>query len=195
MDMDTLIEYCRQGKSLLEDDPQVQSLLTQSGLEAQKITVKLNSNSHTQEEIVQLFTELTGRDVDPSFVCFPPFYSNFGKNISFGKDVFLNMGCTFQDRGGIHIGDGTMLGMNVTIATLNHELEPDKRHLTKAEPVHIGQNVWIGSSATILPGVKIGDNAVIGAGAVVTKNVDPNTVVAGVPAQFMKHIYKDKTKS
>jgi len=188
MDMQTLIDKCRAGESLAEDDPQVQELLTQSGQEAQKITVKLNASYNTQAEIVDLFSELTGRTVDPSFVCFPPFYSNFGKNITLGKNVFLNIGCTFQDRGGIHIDDDTMIGMNVTIATLNHGLEPDQRQLTTPEPVHIGKNVWIGSSATILPGVTIGDNAVIAAGAVVTKDVAANTVVAGIPAKFMKNI-------
>ncbi|WP_269448174.1 DapH/DapD/GlmU-related protein [Lentibacillus sp. JNUCC-1] len=133
-----------------------------------------------------IFSQLTGRRVDPSFVCYPPFYSNFGKNITIGKNVFFNMGCTFQDRGGIHIADNVLIGMNVTIATLNHGLAPDERDTTIASPVYVEKNVWIGANVTILPGVTIGENAVVAAGAVVTGDVAANTVVAGVPAKRVK---------
>jgi acetyltransferase-like isoleucine patch superfamily enzyme len=148
----------------------------------------LNTSYHSKEEIVEIFNELTGEKVDSSFMCFPPFYTDFGKNITIGKNVFFNTGCSFQDRGGISIGNGSMLGMNVTIATLNHGLSLETRNITYASPVIIGENVWIGSNATILPGVTIGDNSVVAAGAVVTKDVPANTVVAGVPAKFIKSI-------
>jgi acetyltransferase-like isoleucine patch superfamily enzyme len=105
--------------------------------------------------------------------------------------VFFNTGCSFQDRGGITIGDGSLIGMNVTIATLNHGLPLETRNTTYPSPVVIGKNVWIGSNATILPGVKIGDNSVVAAGAVVTKDVPENTVVAGVPAKAVKKISND----
>lgn len=101
----------------------------------------------------------------------------------FGKNVFLNARCSFQDRGGITIVDGTLIGMNVTIATLNHGLPLGTRNTTFPSPVIIGNNVWIGSNATILPGVTIGNNSVVAAGAVVTKDVPENTVVAGVQAK------------
>ncbi|KAA9019467.1 DapH/DapD/GlmU-related protein, partial [Niallia endozanthoxylica] len=97
-------------------------------------------------------------------------------------------GCSFQDRGGITIGDGTMIGMNVTIATLNHGLSIKTRNTTYPSPVIIRENVWIGSNATILPGATIGDNSVVAAGAVVTKDVPENTVVAGVLAKVVKEI-------
>jgi acetyltransferase-like isoleucine patch superfamily enzyme len=148
--------------------------------------MELNSSYHSQEETVEIFTELTGAEVDSSFVCFPPFYTDFGKNITIGKNVFFNTGCSFQDRGGIHIGDGLLIGMNVTIATLNHGLPLETRNTTYASPVT--KNVWIGSNATILPGVTVGDNSVIAAGAVVTKDVPENMVVAGVPAKVVKGI-------
>jgi len=163
-------------------------LLTQCSYEAQKITMKLNTSYHSKEEIVEIFRELTGEKVDSSFMCFPPFYTDFGKNITIGKDVFFNTGCSFQDRGGISIGNGSMLGMNVTIATLNHGLSSEKRNTTYPSPVLVGENVWIGSNATILPGVTIGDNSVVAAGAVVTKDVPKNSVVAGVPAKVIKEI-------
>jgi acetyltransferase-like isoleucine patch superfamily enzyme len=150
--------------------------------------MELNTSYHSKEEIVEIFTELTGEKVDSSFMCFPPFYTDFGKNITIGKNVFFNTGCSFQDRGGISIGNGSMLGMNVTIATLNHGLSLKTRNITYPSPVKIGENVWIGSNATILPGVTIGDNSVVAAGAVVTKDVPKNTVVAGVPAKLVKEI-------
>ncbi|USK57573.1 hypothetical protein LIS82_15185 [Cytobacillus solani] len=105
-----------------------------------------------------------------------------------GKNVFLNTGCSFQDRGGITIGDCSMIGMNVTIATLNHGLSLETRNTTSPSPDIIGKNVWIGSNSTILPGVSIGDNSVVAAGAMVTKDIPENTVVAGVPAKVVKKI-------
>ncbi|WP_138493555.1 sugar O-acetyltransferase [Paenibacillus pinistramenti] len=188
MNMSEFIDFCRQGNPISGEDKELHGLLVQCSYEAQRITMELNTSCHSQEEIVQIFSELTGAEVDSSFMCFPPFYTDFGKNISIGKNVFLNTGCSFQDRGGIMIGDGTMIGMNVTIATLNHGLPAETRNTTYPSPVVIGRNVWIGSSATILPGVTIGDHSVVAAGAVVTKDVPENTVVAGVPAKFLNKI-------
>ncbi|MNO37759.1 putative acetyltransferase [compost metagenome] len=187
-DMNDFIDFCKQGNSISGEDKELHGLLTQCSYQAQKITMELNTSYHSKEEIVDIFSELTGNKVDSSFMCFPPFYTDFGRNITIGKNVFFNTGCSFQDRGGISIGDGTMLGMNVTIATLNHGLSLDTRNVTYPSPVIIGENVWIGSNVTILPGVTIGDNSVVAAGAVVTKNVPENTVVAGVPAKELKKI-------
>ncbi|KQU63201.1 DapH/DapD/GlmU-related protein [Rossellomorea marisflavi] len=191
MNMDEFIEYCRAGHPIAGEDKVLHGMLTDCSFEAQRITMKLNTSYHSKEEIVEIFHELTGREVDDSFMCFPPFYTDFGKNISIGKDVFFNTGCSFQDRGGIHIGDGSLIGMNVNIATLNHGLDMKTRNTTYASPVTIGKNVWIGSGATILPGVTIGDRAVVAAGAVVTKDVPEGTVVAGVPAKVVKTIEEE----
>lgn len=188
MDMKAFIEFCKEGKPILASDKELHGLLIECSYEAQRVTMKLNTSYHSKEEIVEIFCELTGTEIDPSFTCFPPFYTDFGKNITIGKNVFFNTGCSFQDRGGIRIGDGSLIGMNVTIATLNHGLSIETRNGTYPSPVVIGENVWIGSSATILPGVTIGDNAVVAAGAVVTKDVPKNTVVAGVPAKVIKKI-------
>ncbi|KAA1181932.1 sugar O-acetyltransferase [Paenibacillus sp. B2(2019)] len=188
MEMKEFIDFCKKGNSISGEDKELHGLLTQCSYQAQKITMELNTSYHSKEEIVEIFSELTGNKVDSSFMCFPPFYTDFGKNITVGKNVFFNTGCSFQDRGGINIGDGTMIGMNVTIATLNHGLPLETRNVTYPSPVIIGDNVWIGSNATILPGVKIGDNSVVAAGAVVTKDVPANTVVAGVPAKELKKI-------
>jgi acetyltransferase-like isoleucine patch superfamily enzyme len=191
MEMKEFIDFCKKGNSISGEDKELYGLLTQCSYQAQKITMELNTSYHSKEEIVEIFSELTGNKVDSSFMCFPPFYTDFGKNITIGKNVFFNIGCSFQDRGGISIGDGTMIGMNVTIATLNHGLPSETRNVTYPSPVIIGDNVWIGSNATILPGVTIGDNSVVAAGAVVTKDVPVNTVVAGVPAKELKKIIKN----
>lgn len=156
--------------------------------DALKITAKINNRYNTPEELRALFSELTGKEIDETFRLFPPFYTDCGKNITVGKNVFINACCRFQDQGGITIGDCTLIGHNTTIATLNHDFSPAYRTNITPKSVVIGKNVWIGSDSTILPGVEIGDGAIIGAGSVVTKNVEPNCIVAGNPAKVIKHI-------
>ena len=156
--------------------------------EARRITAELNSGYHTSAEIRVIFAKLIGKEVDECFGLFPPFYADCGKNITIGKRVFINSGCCFQDQGGIEIGDDVLIGQQVVIATLNHDLNPERRGGMTPKPVKIGNKVWIGAHATILPGVTIGDNSVIAAGAVVTKSVPANVVVAGVPAKIIKTI-------
>lgn len=155
---------------------------------ARKLTFAINGAYRTREELHALFCELFGYDVDESFRCFPPFYTDFGKNICIGKGVFVNSGCSFQDQGGIAIGDGCLIGHQVVFATINHSLLPAERGDMHAAPIVLGKNVWVGAHATILQGVTIGDGAVVAAGAVVTKDVPPNAVVAGVPAEIKKFI-------
>ena len=156
--------------------------------EALQITSEINNKYNTPEQIVELFSKLTGTQVDKSFRCFPPFYTDCGKHIKIGKNVFINACCRFQDQGGIEIGDGSLIGHNTTIATLNHDFNPDKRANLHPIPVKIGKNVWIGSDSTILPGVEIGDGAIIGAGSIVTKNVPANSIAVGSPARVIKQI-------
>ena len=156
--------------------------------EALQITSEINNKYNTPEQIVELFSKLTGTQVDKTFRCFPPFYTACGKNIKIGKNVFINACCRFQDQGGIEIGDGSLIGHNTTIATLNHDFNPDKRANLHPSPVKIGKNVWIGSDCTILPGIEIGDGAVIGAGSVVTKSVPANSIAVGSPARVIKQI-------
>ncbi len=156
--------------------------------EALKITVELNNKYHTPEEIVEIFSALTGKDIDKTFRLFPPFYTDCGKNIVLGKNVFINSGCKFQDQGGIFIGDGCLIGHNVIITTLNHVQEPSKRQSLIPKSVKIGNNVWIGAAVTILPGVTIGGNSIIGAGSVVVKDIPADVVAAGVPCKVIKYI-------
>jgi acetyltransferase-like isoleucine patch superfamily enzyme len=155
---------------------------------ALRITAKLNNGYHEPEEVRAIFSQLTREEIDESFCLLPPFYTDFGCNTHIGKNVFINSGCHFQDQGGIFIGDSTLIGHRVVLATINHDLAPEKRGDNLPAPLHIGKNVWIGSGAILLPGVTVGDNAVVAAGAAVTKDVPPGTVVGGVPAKVLRTV-------
>lgn len=160
--------------------------------EAMRITSQINCGYHDETEIRHLMRMLTGKEIDDSFYLFPPFYTDCGKNITLGKNVFINSGCHFQDTGGIIIGDNSLIGHSVVLATLNHNLDPNKRGDMIPAAITIGQSVWIGSHATVLPGVSIGYGAVIGAGAVVNKDVPELAIVAGVPAKVIRFIKPDE---
>lgn len=114
--------------------------------EARRITFELNNAYHTPEEVRNLLSRLFGKTVDESFRVFPPFYTDFGKNITVGKNVFINACCHFQDHGGVSLGDGCQIGHNVVFATLNHGLAPKDRQTTYPAPITLGKNVWVGSA-------------------------------------------------
>lgn len=187
MDKKEFMKLVKRGEAIT-GGTEAHALLVQYSNEALRITAELNGSYHEPDEVRALFSRLTGKNIDESIFMFPPFYTDFGKNISIGKNVFFNTGCTFQDRGGITIGDGTQIGQNVVLSTLNHGIAPEKRNTTYPFPIVIGKNVWIGANATVVPGVTVGDNAIIAAGAVVTKDVPTNAIVAGVPAKVIKMI-------
>jgi acetyltransferase-like isoleucine patch superfamily enzyme len=187
MDINDFLAHLNQGEAV-EGGSEMHQVMHNLSQEALKLTSELNGHYHTPEEIRELFSMLIGKPVDKTFAMFPPFHTDCGKNISVGKNVFINSGCSFQDQGGITIGDGALIGHNVVLATLNHDIEPRKRSTMHPAPIVIGKNVWIGANATVVPGVTVGDGAVIAAGAVVTKDVPANVIVGGVPAKIIKQI-------
>lgn len=157
---------------------------------AVRLSARLNALGF--DDLVTLrstFEDLIGKPVGERFMIIPPFSTDCGLNITVGDNVFINQGCHFMDMGGIAIGDDVMIGPKVTIVSAGHPVSPSERRngITTA-PVVIGKNVWIGASATILQGVEIGENAVVAAGAVVSRSVPANTLVAGVPARVIRSL-------
>ena len=155
-----------------------------------QVTEQLNALPYErQDEIRAAWSDLTGQAVEESFNLIPPVYTDHGVNIRIGKNVFVNQGCRLNDIGGIEIGDDVMLGPSVSLLTSGHPVDPARRRteITSA-PIRVGKNVWIGASALIMQGVTIGDDAVIAAGAVVTRDVAARTIVGGVPARVIKSL-------
>ncbi|WP_293669558.1 sugar O-acetyltransferase [uncultured Parabacteroides sp.] len=186
MTLDNFLEHVKQLKPL--DTAEIYNFMDKMSDEARRVTFELNGSFHTQEEVRKLFSRLFGKQVAPSFRVFPPFYTDFGKNITVGKDVFINACCHFQDHGGVTLGDGCLIGHNVVFATLNHDFIPERRASMMPAPIVLGRKVWVGSNSTILQGVTIGDNAIVAAGSVVTKDIPTNVIVGGVPAKFIRNI-------
>lgn len=119
---------------------------------------------------------------------FGPFHTNFGKFISIGRNVFINHGCTFLDLGGISIEDDVLIGPKVNLLSEGHPLVPERRKVLELNRVLIKRNAWIGAAATILPGVTVGENAVVASGALVSRDVPDNAVVGGVPAKIIRNL-------
>ena len=187
MTLPEFLEYVKTRGPL--DTPDIHRFMDEMSDEARRVTFELNGAYHTPGEVRALLSRLFGREVDPSLRVFPPFYTDFGKNIHIGSRVFIKACCHFQDPGGVTIGDDCQIGHNVVFATLNHGLAPEDRKTTHPAPITLGRNVWIGSNATILQGVTIGDNAVVAAGTVVTRDVPADTIVGGVPAKPIRSIH------
>lgn len=187
MNLDDLLDELNAGRTITGDSP-LHAVMHQTSQEAMRVTGELNGGYHEPAEVRALLARLIGKPVDETVTLFPPFSSDFGRNITLAKRIFINAGCKFQDQGGITIGDDCLIGHNVVIATLNHDLAPSRRGDMHPAPVTIGRNVWIGSNATILAGVTIGEDAVVAAASVVTKDVPPGAIVVGSPARVVRSV-------
>jgi acetyltransferase-like isoleucine patch superfamily enzyme len=174
------------GGLIRKDDPQI-SAMWEVVARAIRLSPALNAATDT-DQIRQLLGELIGSEIDAGTTLFAPFYTNFGRHITIGKNVFINHACTFLDLGGITIEDDVQIGPKVNIITENHPVDPAQRKMLLLNAVLIKRNAWIGAAATILPGVTVGENAIVAAGAVVHKDVPANTIVGGVPAKVLKTI-------
>lgn len=174
------------GGLIRKDDPEL-AAMWEVVARAIRLSPALNAATSI-DQIRQLLSELTGREIDASTTVFAPFYTNFGRHITIGKNVFINHACTFLDLGGITIEDDVQIGPKVNIITENHPTDPAQRKTLVLGAVRVQRNAWIGAAATILPGVTVGENAVVAAGAVVHKDVAANTIVGGIPARVLKTI-------
>jgi acetyltransferase-like isoleucine patch superfamily enzyme len=152
-----------------------------------RVSAQLNLSTDV-DKIRERLSEIIGTQLDKSTTVFAPFYTNFGRFIQMGKNVFINHACSFLDMGGITIEDEVLLGPRVNIITENHPQDPADRRALICKPIIIKRKAWIGAAATILPGVTIGENAIVAAGAVVSKDVPVNSIVGGVPARHIKNI-------
>jgi acetyltransferase-like isoleucine patch superfamily enzyme len=181
-----IFESLQAGEPIRLDDPQypkVQEIVSR--------TIQLSAALNTSTDINQIrerLSEIIGTPLDESTTVFAPFYTNFGRFTQIGKNVFINHACSFLDMGGITLEDHVLLGPKVNLITENHPADPANRRALICKPIVIKRNAWIGAAATILPGVTIGENAIVAAGAVVSRDVPANTVVGGVPAKFIKTI-------
>jgi acetyltransferase-like isoleucine patch superfamily enzyme len=181
-----IFERLEAGESISMDDPEYYKI-REAVNHAKRLIIELNTATDANEIRAKL-SEITGTTIDDSTTVFTPFYTNLGRSIKLGKNVFINHLCSFLDLGGITIEDEVMIGPRVNITSENHPADISMRKTLIPAKVLIKKNAWIGAGVTILPGITIGENAVVAAGAVVTKDVPANTVVAGVPAKIIKTI-------
>ena len=161
--------------------------MREASFATKKLLVLMNSASDPVE-IRSLLSQIIGSEVDESVAVFTPLYINYGKHTKIGKNVFINFDCVFLDLGGITIEDNVLIAPKVSLLSEGHPVSPESRHSLVPGHIHIKKNAWIGAGVTILPGVTIGENAVVAAGAVVSKDVPANTVVGGIPAKIIKAI-------
>lgn len=147
----------------------------------------LNSSSNVYEFRERL-SDIIGSKIDASTTIFAPFHTNFGAHISIGKNIFINHACSFLDLGGITIEDNVLIGPKANLVSENHPIDPTQRKSLIGKPILIKKNAWIGAAATILPGITVGENSIVAAGAIVTKDVPDNCIVAGNPARIVKSI-------
>ncbi|MBM7642698.1 DapH/DapD/GlmU-related protein [Streptococcus loxodontisalivarius] len=181
------IPYINTDKLVPEEDG-LRQLISQIQVENKPLVQELNTQVQTYDSTRQLLEQITGQAIDSSTVINVPFQTDFGRHISFGKNVYVNMDVFMVDLGGIVIEDDVLIAPRAKLISVNHPLNPADRHKLELKSVTIKRNAWIGADATILPGVTVGENAVVAAGALVTKDVPANTVVAGVPAKVIKEI-------
>jgi len=181
-----IFKRLQSGEAVPFNDPQYPKIF-EIASRTMKLTAELN-NSANIDHIRQLLCEITGIQLDENTTVLAPFHINLGIFTRIGKNVFINLGCAFLDIGGITIEDDVLIGPKVSLITESHQLNPAMRKALLAKPIVIKRNAWIGAGAIILPGVTVGENSVVAAGAIVSKDVPANSIVAGIPAKFIKNI-------
>ena len=186
METQDIFERLRNGEIIISDDAQAYKM-REASFATKALLLKMNNTSNPSE-IRQLLSEITASEIDESVTVFTPLHINYGKHTKIGKNVFINFDCVFLDLGGITIEDNVLIAPKVSLVTEGHPTSIEDRHSLIPKPIRIKKNAWIGANATILGGVTIGENSIVAAGAVVSKDVPDNSIVGGVPAKFIKNI-------
>ncbi|WP_266364653.1 sugar O-acetyltransferase [Tellurirhabdus rosea] len=180
-----IFQRLQAGEPLRRDDPEYPKF-GEAVAHTIRLCVEMNAAATDVDAVRARLSVIIGTEIDASTTIFPPFYTNFGRFTRLGKNIFINHDCSFVDIGGITVEDDVLIGPKVSLITENHPLDPADRKTLLLKPIVIRRNAWIGAGATILPGVTVGENSVVAAGAVVNRDVPPNTVVAGVPAKVVR---------
>jgi|TARA_R110000796_G_scaffold13818_3_gene44546 acetyltransferase-like isoleucine patch superfamily enzyme len=186
METNTIFQRLLDGKEVSFDDPDYHKIGDACN-RTRNLLIDLN-NEADHEQIRKLLAKITASEIDVTITLFPPFQINYGKNTKIGKNVFINFDCTFLDLGGITIEDNVMLAPKVSLLSEGHPISAKGRQTLTTGKIQIKKNVWIGANATILQGVTIGENSVVAAGAIVSKDVPDNSVVGGIPAKVIKKL-------
>lgn len=186
METHDIFERLKNGAVISSNDPDIHRL-REASYATKELLIRMNS-SFDPTEIRSLLGQIIGLEIDESTTVFTPLYINYGKNIRIGRNVFINFDCTFLVLGGITIEDNVLIAPKVSLLSEGHPISPENRQSLVPGRIHIKRNAWIGANATILPGVTVGENAVVAAGAVVSKDVPDNAVVGGIPAKIIKAI-------
>jgi acetyltransferase-like isoleucine patch superfamily enzyme len=181
-----IFEQLQEGEIIASNNPEAYKL-REASFATRKLLVQMNSSSDPAA-IRDLLSQITGSEIDESVAVFTPLFINYGKHTKIGKNIFINFDCVFLDLGGITIEDDVLIAPKVSLLSEGHPMPPNERQSLVPGRIHIKKNAWIGAGATILPGVTVGENAVVAAGAVVSKDVPANTLVGGIPAKIIKTI-------
>lgn len=182
-----IFERLRNGETISSNDPQSYQM-REASLATKQLLVQM-SNASKSQVIKDLLGQITNSAIDGNTTIFTPFHINYRKHTKIGKNVFISFDCVFLDLGGITIEDNVRIAPKVSLLTEGHPISIEDRHSLIPKPIHINRNSRIGANATMLPGVTIGENSIVAAGVVVSKNVAVNAIVSGVPATFIKNIY------
>ena len=186
-EIERFVAYMNSGREV-EGGSEMHRLMTAASERAMRITSRMNASFESLSDVRRQLEELWRCELPEGVGLFPPCTTDCGLNTHVGAGTFVNAGCRFQDQGGIYIGERALIGHNAVIATLNHNMDPARRANLLPAPVRIGDDAWLGANVTVLPGVTIGNGAVIAAGAVVSRDVEENTVVGGVPARLLRRL-------
>lgn len=181
-----IFERLRNGESVPFSDPQY-SKIGQACNSTKKLLLQMNGTAEPNE-VRSLLSQITGSGIDETTTVFTPLHINYGKHTKIGNNVFINFDCVLLDLGGITIEDNVLIAPKVSLLSEGHPVTPETRATLTTGHIHIKKNAWIGAGAIIMQGVTIGENAIVAAGAVVSKDVPDNTIVGGIPAKIIKSI-------